>query len=292
MVIEAKILEVELSESFQKGINWGLFSSFDGGKTVGIGNVTNGLINEEGANNLLTNASQVVNEYSPDGVFGFALDLNDFKSIIQMLETQGDVNVLSSPRISTVNNQKAVIKVGNDEFFVTEFTNNTTTAGTDVVTSPEVTLTPFFSGIALDVTPQIRDDNEIILHIHPSVTEVQDQVKVIRIDDSQISLPLAFSTIRESDSIVKAKNKQVIVIGGLLQTQTREEKSAMPWLSKIPLLGSLFRQTNHTGKKSELVILLRPIVPEISDWADLIPKKDGFLKQEDNKKTSTYRFDS
>ena len=125
------------------------------------------------------------------------------------------MNVLSSPRIATMNNQKAVIKVGTDEFFVTDI-SSTTVTGAATTTSPSIELTPFFSGVALDVTPQISEQGEITLHVHPSVSRVEDQIKSIEFgtDDTTLTVPLARSTVREADSIVRARNGQVVVIGG------------------------------------------------------------------------------
>src|SRR6185369_4071470 len=96
--------------------------------------------------------------------FALALNIGDFNAFVELLEQQGDTRVLSSPRVATLNNQKAVIKAGSDEFFVTEVRSNTVT-GTASTTSRDVTLTPFFSGVALDVTPQISAGGEVILHI-------------------------------------------------------------------------------------------------------------------------------
>jgi MSHA biogenesis protein MshL len=203
---------------------------------------------------------------NPDGiggVFGVGVDFKDFSGFIQLLETQGMVKVLSSPRISTVNNQKAVIKVGTDDFFVTDV-SQTTTVGTSTTTTPSVTLTPFFSGIALDVTPQISVDGDVILHIHPTVSEVNDQNKVVTIGNDTVTLPLALSTIRESDSIVRARNNQVIVIGGLMQSASRSSNAGAPGLRKVPGLGLGFSQRREQNSRSELVILVRPVVSDLN----------------------------
>ena len=211
-------------------------------------------------------AATVRNSESLDGVFSLNFNTSDFFGVIQLLKHQGEVQVLSSPRISTVNNQKAVIKVGTDEFFVTDVSSNTTTTTTTTNTAPEVSLTPFFSGIALDVTPQIGENDDVILHVHPSVTEVVERNKVIEVGGSTLDLPLAFSSIRETDSIIRARSGQVVVIGGLLQTKKSRSDAGVPWLSRIPILGYLFRQTERQNSKSELVILLQPKVIDTSSW--------------------------
>jgi MSHA biogenesis protein MshL len=184
---------------------------------------------------------------------------NNFAGFIELLQTQGEVQVLSSPRVSAVNNQKAVIKVGQDEFFVTDF-STTTTTGTATTTTPSVTLTPFFSGIALDVTPQISGDGSVLLHIHPSVSRVEDQDKEITFGEESLTLPLALSTVRESDTIIRAKSGQIVVIGGLMEDILTDEEAATPFLSDIPMVGELFKHKRQRKAKTELVILLKPLV--------------------------------
>ena len=181
--------------------------------------------------------------------------------------------------MSTLNNQKAVIKAGSDEFFVTDISSNTVT-GTASTTNRDVELTPFFSGIALDVTPQVSSDGDIILHIHPTVSEVEDQLKDIALGGSQdevVSLPLALSEVRESDSIVRARSGQIIVIGGLMQNTMREQQFRTPVLGSIPGVGALFRSTRELETKTELVILLKPVVVDDDEsWKDFL---DGPLER-------------
>jgi MSHA biogenesis protein MshL len=195
------------------------------------------------------------------GAFAMAFDIGDFNSFIELLSAQGETRVLSSPRVSTLNNQKAVIKAGSDEYFVTNVSSNTVT-GTASSTSLDVTLERFFSGIALDVTPQIAADGRIILHIHPTVSEVTDQQKVITVSGQSDTLPLAFSQIREADSIVKAESGQIIVIGGLMRSTSKTDVFGMPVLRSIPGIGRLFRSERQIELKTELVILLKPIVAD------------------------------
>jgi MSHA biogenesis protein MshL len=204
-------------------------------------------------------------------LFAIGSSTSNFASLITLLSTQGSVHVLSSPRVATVNNQKAVIKVGSDEFFVTDISSDNTTTIAGTITSPDLTLTPFFSGIALDVTPQISKDGEVILHIHPSISEVTDQVKTIVLGEEELRLPLAFSTVRESDSIVKALSGQVVVIGGLMKTISSDDKGGVPGMDEVPVVGELFKQKRKLNRRSELVILLRPIVVDKNRaWANYI----------------------
>ena len=261
VVLEAKIVEVTLNEGFQAGIDWHTFGDASGGTFDG-----QTLLFPDGSIATTPGSEhRVAGEFSGSnleifnplgGNFTLSTAFGDFDATINLLRTQGTVQVLSSPRIATVNNQKAVIKVGSDEFFVTDISSNTVTAGSAINTNDSPELTPFFSGIALDVTPQISSTGEVILHVHPTVSEVTEQRKEIGGE----MVPLAASTIRESDSIVKAQSGQIIVIGGLMQNSSTDNNAAVPWLSQIPGFGNLFKQKAQTGIKSELVILLRPMV--------------------------------
>jgi len=273
VILEAKILEVELNDGFQSGINWAALGDPENAGSVLAGQIGGGTLINNGVSDIVgaggeldpRNLSEIPGTLTSafGGMFTLALNLNQFNAFIELLSTQGNVQVLSSPRVSTVNNQKAIIKVGSDEYFVTEVeTNVTTSAAGGESVNPSVKLTPFFSGIALDVTPQITDEGVVTLHIHPSVSEVQDQTKTFTISGDPFSIPLAFSSTRESDSIVRAQNGQIVVIGGLMKDQTTESVASVPLLGDIPFLGALFRHTKQVSQKSELVILLRPVVIE------------------------------
>jgi MSHA biogenesis protein MshL len=193
------------------------------------------------------------------GAFTLALNTTDFSSLIELLSTQGTTRVLSSPRVATLSNQKAIIKAGTDEFFVTNIRSDTVT-GTASSTSRNVELTPFFSGIALDVLPQISAEGMVTLHIHPTVSTVTDQIKQLTVGGVTDQVPLAFSEVRESDSVVKARSGQVIVIGGLMRVGHSDASYGTPGLSRVPGLGNLFKSQQKRDDKSELVILLRPVV--------------------------------
>lgn len=244
VLIEAKIIEVTLNDSFQSGINWNTLAARSSKNSWDTGLTSQ----------RLTDPERI------QGIFSLNFRVGDFAGALQLLETQGDVKVLSSPRIATVNNQKAVIKVGTDEFFVTDVTNSTTTSNNGTTEAPEIELTPFFSGIALDVTPQVGEKDEVILHVHPTVTEVEERVKTIALGNNNYNLPLAFSRVRETDSIVKARSGQIVVIGGLMQNRQQVSEASVPLLGDIPVLGWLFRQERRQVLQSELVILLQPKV--------------------------------
>lgn len=265
VILEAKILEVRLSEGFEAGINWGAI----GGQVQLSKNVS-----EFRAPNEILTASEASGE-----IFASLLRVGDITELLSLLETQGDVQVLSSPRVSTVNNQKAVIRVGSDEYFVTGISNNTTANVSSVTSTPNIELSPFFSGISLDVTPQIAENGEVILHIHPVVSEVQDQLRVFTVGDENFSLPLALRSIRESDSIVRAANGQVIVLGGLMQENINNVDGKRPFIGDIPVVNTLFRTKNKSRTKTELVILLRPIVVDDQTWREEVDRSQRGMQQ-------------
>ncbi len=274
VILETKIIEVRLNDGFQSGIDWAALSS--SGNALAA---TTGIIN--GRNVILDGLSDpdLSDNIDVTNLFALGTRSSNFAALIRLLSTQGEVQVLSSPRVSTVNNQKAIIKVGTDEFFVTDISSDSVSNVAGTTTSPDITLTPFFSGIALDVTPQISENDEVILHIHPSISEVVDQTKEITLGSETLQLPLAFSTVREADSVVRALNGQVVVIGGLKQNISSNDDAGLPGVSDIPAVGSLFKQQSKRNNRSELVILLRPIVVDSSrTWSKYI--KDSASRME------------
>jgi MSHA biogenesis protein MshL len=261
VIIEAKVLEVELTAGFKNGINWKALGLYQGSIIPTLGtNDTHGLSSED--------YSKAIFPGNVLGVVGMnAHSGSGFSSVIQLLNSQGKVNVLSSPRIATINNQKAVIKVGDDHFFVTNVSSNTSSNSGSSTETANITLTPFFSGISLDVTPQVDENDNVTIHIHPIVSKVTQETKKFTVNQKEQELPLAASTVRESDSIVRAKNGQVIVIGGLMASEGQSYQASTPGADRLPGIGGLFKNNAKAARKFELVILLRPIIAEdTSTW--------------------------
>jgi MSHA biogenesis protein MshL len=169
---------------------------------------------------------------------------------MQAISEQGEVKVLSSPTISTLNNQKAIIRVGNqDVFFVTGAIATQTTV--TQVTQP-VTID---IGIILDVTPQIAEDGTIIMNIHPSITEKTGERPT---PDGKTNFPLL--SVRETDTTVRVRDSQTIIIAGLMQEKNEDSYIGVPGLKSIPLLGGLFRYKSEAKRNSELVIMITPTI--------------------------------
>lgn len=272
VVLEARILEVALNEGYEQGVDWsGLSASWDGNKGITGGSSL-------APTQLPTTPNQIFTALG--GGAGFKISDGNFNVAVNLLKTQGDVNTLSSPRVTATNNQKAVIKVGTDEYFVTKASTTITSNSSGVSDrTPNVELTPFFSGISLDVTPQIDEEGKVLLHIHPSVIDTEEQNKVIDMGTSggRLELPLAKSSIRESDTVVQANNGDIIVIGGLMKTDKQEIVSKVPLLGDIPWIGEAFTNRRESTKKVELVILLKPTVVEKDTWQNELKRSADLL---------------
>lgn len=286
VMLEAKIIEVELNNGFQAGINWAKLSGNSTFGQVGGGTGASSGLSEIAGN--VGNLNPTTGIFTPisgtnasafGGIFSAAVKTGDFAAFVELLSTQGRVQVLSSPRVSTVNNQKAVIKVGGEDFFVTGISGGTTSTVTATTTAPSVQLTSFFSGIALDVTPQIDDKNNIVLHIHPSVSTITQKDKTFTVGDQGFTLPLASSSIQESDNIVRAQSSQIIVIGGLMKEGSTDQNASVPLLGDIPIIGNLFKQRKITRVKRELVILLRPTIIDSGVWREEVKDTQDRLKK-------------
>lgn len=311
VMLEAKIVQVELRDGYQSGIDWSGFRN-QGNTTMGLGtiggsNANNVLIS--GVKNNLPGlapatavaalADNVAVPAAAGGVFGLALATEGFQAVLGFLETRGDVQILSSPRIATLNNQKALLKVGTDEFFITSITGGSTATGSNTTNNnsntnslPTVTLAPFFSGIALDVTPQIDAANNITLHVRPSVTTVSEKTKQVDLGIvGNYRLPLAASAVNESDTVVRIPDGKIVAIGGLMQVESNNSASGMPGTTGGPLSWLLGNKA-ATGRKKELVVLIKPtIIRTAADWEAQTQRARATLDEMDDARTRVIRMD-
>jgi MSHA biogenesis protein MshL len=277
VMLEAKIVEVELRDGFQSGIDWSLLRSRGSvGQTSGLpGNAlvgnTNGIPTlPQAVGTLLVDS--VAMPVASGGTLGLALATKGFQAVLGFLETHGDLQILSSPRVATLNNQKAVLKVGTDEYFVTGVSGGSLTPGSNgtnsTTTLPTVTLTSFFSGVALDVTPQIDEADMITLHLRPSVTTVTEKTKQIDLGTiGNYRLPLASSSVNETDTVVRVSDGNIVAIGGLMQSETSKSRSGLPGSGSNAVTRNLFGNQEGSGRKKELVVLIKPtIIRNSDDW--------------------------
>lgn len=301
VMLEAKIVEVELRDGQQSGINWGAFGS-DSNSAGAIGVIGSGIANT----NVLAQSGVAIpgtvavpSLATGGGLFGLALATSQFAAVMGFLETQGNVQTLSSPRVATLNNQKAVLKVGSDDYFVTNVTGGTTSssgvvgvAGT--TTLPTLTLTPFFSGIALDVTPQIDDASGIMLHIHPSVTSVTEKTKDVDLGSVGLyRLPLASSSVNETDTMVRLQDGNIAAIGGLMQLSASQSASGVPGSTHASNpFGFLLGNRASAASKKELVVLIKPtIIRTAQDWEAQTARARAALEDIDASRRRVIRLD-
>jgi MSHA biogenesis protein MshL len=299
IILEAKIVEVQLNDGFQFGVDWtALHKGLSGYGTVTSQpsdpfqfvrtNQQRTVTTDPTTGAITSNVDDWSTSYTPTGknpmavmskaanggAFSLAIRASSFVTFLNLLQSQGKVQMLSSPRVSTMNNQKAVIKVGQDEYFITDIESERTDAGTTSTVS-RTTITPtfkqFFSGVALDIIPQISEEGVITLHVHPVVSEVSLNPLTFTMDGVTNTYPLAKRQTREVDSIVRVRDGDVVIIGGLMKRGVEDTDSKVPLLGDLPLLGPLFTHTNRSIIRSELVVLIRPtVVDSGQDWAEQV----------------------
>ncbi len=231
--IEAKVIEVQLNNTFQLGIDWRLVPNI-------IGSGFGGFFRQN-----LTGTTN----FPANGNVQFGVANADLNAIIDALSVQGKVDILSNPRVSTLNNQKAIIKAAVEDVYF----DVTVAAGTPPIT----TATPKYItiGVILDVTPQIDSDGNIIMDIHPSVTERQGTASF-----SGTGQQAPIISVRETQTIVRVREGQTILIAGLMQTKETETLTGIPCLMNVPIAGEAFRQTQNNKTKYEIVILITPTI--------------------------------
>ncbi len=233
VLIQAHIMEVSLKDSFSMGIDW----------KVVIDKASNFSI----AQTLIPRTTSTTGS----NVFKISGAGSDFSAMLDAMKEQGNVNMLSSPKITALNNQKAVIKLTTKEVsWVSTKTTSATLAGADTyTTTPQIDEV----GIFLDVTPQIGQDGSIVMQIHPSVSEKKSMSES---PDKTSTKPVI--DVREIDTMVDAKAGETIVIAGLISDKLLESKTGIPILGDIPYLGALFSYSSQSRTKTELVIMMTP----------------------------------
>ena len=287
VIIEAKIIDVELNEGAQQGVNWSAFGQglhrFSVGTNTSLigaaaaAGISGGALASDASLAALLGAGMVgsAGQTGFSSGLGMALQVRNFSALINFLQTQGHVHVLSSPRIATLNNQKAVLKVGSEEPYVTGISSGTTTPGTGgsatIVTPPTLQYQPFFSGISLDVTPHIDASNNVTLHVHTLVNHVVERLKISQPSSTAVYVPFASNTINEVDSVVRTRDGQMVVIGGLMTERAQDERQKVPTAGDMPVAGALFGKSTTSSGKRELVILLKPtVVKDEQAWSQAI----------------------
>jgi len=275
VLIEATVVEVRLSDQYQQGINWQSLRNDSTGFSLGQGRI--GTL-PSGVNPGVSPGIFALNYANPNSVIG------NIAATIQLLESFGNVKVLSSPKISVLNNQTALLKVVDNKVYFTigvTITPATATSAQLIVYTTTVNTVPV--GFVMSVTPQIDDTDTVTLNVRPTISRITGYVNDPSppLADAGVVSPIPEIQTREMESILKIGSGQVAVMGGLMQDSVDHLKDAIPGLSKLPLIGGAFAYRNETSTKSELVIFLRPIVVKEASlegdykaYRNFLPNKD------------------
>ncbi|MCI4624745.1 MAG: pilus (MSHA type) biogenesis protein MshL [Candidatus Magnetoovum sp. WYHC-5] len=246
VMIEARIVEVTLSDSLQYGINWD-----------DVINVVVGRVNKIGVQ--LNNFANVVDTSDPH--FALTLDGKDFSAIMRALQSQGNVKTLSNPKLNLLNGQNAVLTVGRKEDYIKNVQTTTTTASGTSQVSLTVNPSSILSGIMLGIVPHIDEDKNVSLTITPIISDLVDiQQKTFGEGSSKFDIGLPTIDLRELSTTVKVKHNNIVVLGGLIQTKESLKDNQVPFVGNIPVLGLLFKSRDQKKERTELVIMLKPYV--------------------------------
>ncbi len=252
VLIDARILEISLSDDLDFGVEFEIAPDW-GDNTVGVFErlIIPGLREASFVQSL-------GGEFNA-GSFSFGIARDDIGIIIEALAQQTDVRVVSTPRIATLNNHKALIKVVRNEVFFVAEVEVTVVEGAGSASDIQFTPQIVPVGVTLDVTPQISEDGFVTMHVHPSVSDIVDVRLQPRSSDDQPetgSLPVI--DLREADSVLRIPDSTTVVIGGLIQNREFDRERKVPLLGDIPVLGRLFRGSLVEERRAELVILITP----------------------------------
>jgi MSHA biogenesis protein MshL len=251
VLIEATIVEVRLSNAYQQGIDWSLLTS----------------TNAAGQQVPFVSVSPTGSPAGTPTQSLFTMNLSsvswNFFSTIKLLETFGNVRVLSSPRITALNNQTAVLRVVDNRVYFT-ISANTTQSQTSALTTFTTTPNVVPVGFVMNVTPQISETDNVVLNVKPSITRivgfVNDPNPVLAALNPPVISRVPEIQTREMESILKLTSGQVAVMGGLIQDSLEGNQDTIPGVNRIPIIGNLFSNQNNVNTKSELVIFMRPLV--------------------------------
>jgi MSHA biogenesis protein MshL len=267
VLIEAKIIEVTLSKDYQLGVNWSTIlnpTSHFSGLLSGAHGVSSPSLN------LSTGAVLNQNLNPSLGHVQYAISNGKVGMVVDALSRQGQLRVLSSPHISTLNNQKAVIRVVREEVFFTQSSSVSQSLSTVTTQNVENQIVPI--GVVLDIIPQISYDGEITLSINPSISELVE----VRTFESGSGDSISTQPVidrRDLDTVAKVHSGETVLIAGIMRERKSEDLRGIPWLMNIPFLGNAFRRTEQSSTRTELVILITPTLISGTAVEDLTEEK-------------------
>lgn len=251
VLIDVKILSVSLDNSRQTGINWGEIYKLQNMQ------MAYEILNTRDTSNV---DGDTINEINKDIGPGHATFMRlkgstGITDLVKFLKTQGDVTAISNPKVVTLNNQPAVFSSGDQLYYKLSSSSRQTGSNAATETYNNEVVKSVFAGILLDITPEITDDNEIILKINPSISSVKSQVKT---DESGVRRLPPDLMKKQISSVVKLKDGEQVILGGLINTKQGETTTKVPILGNIPLLGYAFQQKKVSEVREELVVIITP----------------------------------
>jgi MSHA type pilus biogenesis protein MshL len=251
VMIEARIIEVQLNDGLNFGIDWSFLKNFTGlGGTVNAG---------LGALNLATTSFNSATAAAASGSqFQLGISKGDFQALLTALKTQGDVKTLSNPKINVMNGHASILTVGRNTSYISQVTSTTSTGATPITTF-SVQTGSILSGMILGIVPFIAENGDISINITPITSNlVSLQDKSVGSAGNQATIAIPTVDLREMTTTVKMRDGQIAILGGLISKQDNKSEEKIPVIGDIPYFGKFFTRINNSSTKSELVLMLRP----------------------------------
>jgi general secretion pathway protein D len=250
VLIEATIAEVQLNNQYQQGIDW------SAGRFGSTGFIFNQFAGGDPVANGPTAASPTGNAFV---IRAAAPNYSNLSATVKLLESYGNVRVLSSPRLTVLNNQTAILKVVKSQVYFTTQASTTSTANVGTIQSVTTTPNIVAIGLIMNVTPQISDSDTVLLNVRPSISSIVDN---IRDPNPALVLPSNIPVIqtREMESLIKVNSGQIAVMGGLIEDAVTDNQDSVPGASRLAGYGGFFGNRNQINTKTELVVFIRPVI--------------------------------
>lgn len=264
VLIEATIVEVNLSDNYQQGIDWS---------------------NTGSTGFSLTRSSNTANVTSAVEPYGLVYrnTARGITALVDMLRGFGTTKVLSSPKLTVMNNQTATLKVSEDFVYFNVKQDVATSTNTTPVKTTTTTPQSVSIGFFMSLTAQVSDDDVVTLNVRPSISSISDLKQDPNPDLAGIENKIPQIRTREIESMMRVRSGDIAVLGGLMEDRIDNKSGRFPGVGDIPLVGEIFTTRNNASSKSELVILLRPTVikdaaldGDFGAFADTLPNRDFF----------------
>ncbi len=253
VMIEARIIEVQLSEGLNLGIDWSFLQNIKGlggAVNTGFGSLNIGTRSFSAATDAAAGASN----------FQVGVTKANFQSLLTALKKQGDVKTLSNPKINVMNGHASILTVGRNTSYIAKVSSTTTAAaGSTPLTTFSVETGSILSGMIIGIVPYISDTGEISLNVTPITSDLVTLTeKSIGAVGNQTTISIPTVDLREMTTTVKMQDGQLVIIGGLISRKTTNQDEKVPFVGDIPFFGKLFTRANNVEERSELVLLLKP----------------------------------